>query len=103
MARLTLIQFQAKSDAEEFARAKVSYGKGSGTRRKLIREQVESRSKNPEYKKWFDLYLSKQDMSKHVSAAKKERAMKDAAEGIGGIAKQVLRSTGLSINGIRFF
>ena len=78
---------QAKRDAAEFAKAKVSFGEGSGTRRKLIKEQVRSRSVDPEYAKYFTAYLAKEDMGKLVTEAKQERAIKDAAQGL----KKVLR------------
>lgn len=71
---------QAKKDAQEFARAKMFYGDGAGTRRKLIKASVEGRSKNdPSYKKAFDHHLSNQDMSKHASKAKGERTRKNVA------------------------
>ena len=79
-------KLQAKKDAFEYARAKVSFGEGSGTRRKLIKETVISRAKNnPEYAKAFSLYLSKQDMSKHVREAKRERFAKDSFEAFSKI------------------
>lgn len=70
----------AKRDAKEFARAKMFYGEGAGTRRKLIKATVEERSKDADYKKAFDEYLSKQDMSKHAAKAKVERARKTAVK-----------------------
>lgn len=71
------VRRQAKKDAKEYARAKMFYGEGAGTRRKLIKNTVEERSKDPNYKKAFDDALSKQDMAKHASAAKGERHRKD--------------------------
>ena len=71
-------QNQAKKDAKEFARAKMFYGEGAGTRRKLIKNTVQERSKDPVYKKAFDEALSKQDMAKHAQKAKSERQRKDA-------------------------
>lgn len=70
---------RAKKDAKEFARAKMFYGEGAGTRRKRIRNVVNERSKDPNYKRAFDEALSKQDMAKHVQKAKAERARKDTA------------------------
>lgn len=72
-------QKQAKKDAKEFARAKMFYGEGAGTRRKLIKATVNERSKDKVYKKAFDKALSEQDMSKHASKAKGERRRKDVA------------------------
>lgn len=59
------VRRRATKDAKEFARAKMFYGEGAGTRRKLIKATVEERSKDPQYKKAFDEALSKQNMSKH--------------------------------------
>lgn len=68
----------AAKDAREFARAKMFYGESAGTRRKLIRATVDSKSKNPEYKKAFDHHLDNQDMSKHAGKARGERRRRDA-------------------------
>ena len=65
---------EARKDAQEFARAKMFYGEGAGTRRKLIKAKVEGKSKkDPNYKKAFDQHLSNQDMSKHAEKARGER------------------------------
>lgn len=73
------VRRKARKDAKEFARAKMFYGEGAGTRRKLINNTVKQRSKDPYYKEEFDKALAKQDMEKHVSKAKRERKVKDAA------------------------
>lgn len=65
----------ASKDAKEFARAKMFYGEGAGNRRKLIKATVEERKKKSKaYAEAFDRHLAEQDMSKHASAAKRERA-----------------------------
>lgn len=68
----------AEKDARESARAKMFYGEGAGTRRKLIKNTVETRSKDPGYKTAYDYHSGQQDMSRHVQAAKGERRRKDA-------------------------
>lgn len=69
----------ASKDAKEFARAKAFYGEGAGTRRKLIKQTVEGKSrKSADYKKAFDHHLSNQDSSKHVDKARAERKRKNA-------------------------
>ena len=95
-------QRQAKKDAKEFARAKMFYGEGAGNRRKLIKATVEQRSKSQKgYKQEFDKHLAKQDMSKHASAAKRERARKTAAKTTAktarGITHQILK-TGATVS-----
>lgn len=68
----------AKKDAKESARAKMFYGEGAGTRRKLIKATVEQKSKaDPTYKIAFDFHSETQDMGKHASKAKSERRRKD--------------------------
>ena len=68
---------EASKDAKEFARAKMYYGEGAGTRRKLIKAKVTEKSKDAGYKEAFDYALSQQDMNKHAEAAKRERKAKD--------------------------
>lgn len=83
---------RAKKDAKEFARAKMFYGEGAGTRRKLIRNVVNERSKDPNYKRAFDEALSKQDMAKHVQKAKAERARKDTTNQVKQVAVSLILS-----------
>jgi 2'-5' RNA ligase len=83
---------QASKDAEEFARAKMFYGEGAGTRRKLIKAKVEAASrKDPTYKKAFEHHLAKQDLGKHASKARKERRRKDVRKGTAKTARGVHR------------
>lgn len=82
---------EAKKDAQEFARAKMFYGEGAGTRRKLINNSVAAKSKrDPAYKKAFDHHLENQDLSKHASKARSERKRKDT-----------VNSTTKTVRGIR--
>lgn len=82
---------EASKDANEFARAKMFFGEGAGTRRKLIKATVEAKAqKDPTYKKAFDHHLGRQDMAKQASKARGERKSKDRRE--------TVRKTGNSIN-----
>lgn len=85
---------QARKDAEEFARAKAFYGKGAGTRRKLINQVVEGKTKRiPGYKQAFDKHLSDQDSSRHATKAVSERKRTDRKEKnkqrAGAIARRI--------------
>lgn len=81
----------AAKDAQEFARAKMFYGEGAGTRRKLIRAKVEASSKrDPNYKKAFDHHIEKQDLGRHADKARGERRRKDT--------RATVRKTGNSVN-----
>lgn len=69
---------EARKDAEEHARAKLFFGEGAGTRRKLSKATVQAKkAKDPDYAKAFDHHLSKQDLSKHASGARTERKRTD--------------------------
>ena len=80
---------QAKKDAKEYARARMYYGEGAGTRRKQIKAVVDQRSKDPFYKKQFESYLKNQDMSEHATKARAERKVRDAASWTGKTAKGI--------------
>lgn len=89
----------AKKDAQEFARAKMFYGEGAGTRRKLIKAKVEQRSKqSPSYKKAFEQHLSGQDMGKHSDKARSERKRTDTKvktkQRVGAVARRVTGEPG---------
>ena len=87
------IDRQAQKDAKEFSRAKMFYGEGAGTRRKLINKSVEARkSHDSSYAKAFDRHLSKQDLSKHASKAVSERSRKDKTKAVKQTAGALARS-----------
>lgn len=85
------IHSQAKADANEFAKAKLFYGEGAGTRRKLVKAKVEARSKNPEYKKAFEEHLANQDLEKRAAQATRTRRRKDVTSFAGKTARGVHR------------
>lgn len=92
----TRVKKDAKKDAEELTRAKMFYGKGAGTRRKLIKATVEAKSaKDPNYKKALDHYVGNTDMDKRASQAKKERRRKNVA----GSTAKTARGVGHILNG----
>lgn len=81
---------EARKDAREFVRAKLYYGEGAGTRRKLIKARVEGKAKkDPSYKKAFDFHVDRQDTSRHASKARGERKRKDIANSTRKTARGV--------------
>lgn len=71
---------EARKDAEEFTKAKAYYGEGAGTRRKLIKMQVQGKSaKDPEYKKAFEHHVANTDFSKRAEQARGQRHRADVA------------------------
>jgi hypothetical protein len=85
---------EAHKDAAEFARAKMFYGEGAGTRRKLINKSVEAKKKrDPAYAKAFEQHLMGQDISKHATKAVSERKRIDRTQKTkktaGAVARRV--------------
>lgn len=91
---------QAKKDAKKYARAKMFYGEGAGNRRKLIKNEVSQRSKDPTYKKAFDEALSKQDMAKHAVKARHERNVRDVGNVLTGHPERAAIGVALIATGV---
>lgn len=89
---------EASKDAKEYARAKMYYGEGAGNRRKLIKAKVEEKSKDPGYKEAFDYAMSKQNMDKHASAAKRERKAEDIKQGVPRAARRTVAAVGTLVS-----
>lgn len=92
---------EARKDASEFARAKVYFGEGAGTRRKLINQTISAKEKRlPGYRKALDNHLNNQDMSKHVQKAIKERNRTDrkntTKKTAGAVARRITGEWGTS-------
>lgn len=83
---------QARADANEHTKAKLFYGEGAGTRRKLIAAKVAQRSKDPAYKKAFDEHVAKQNLSRRASQARVTRTRKDVVSKTTKTVKGVHRS-----------
>jgi hypothetical protein len=90
---------EARKDAKEFARAKMFFGEGAGTRRKLINKSVEAKKqRSSAYAKAFDTNLAIQDLSTHASKAKKERKRTDrntrTKQRVGAVARRLTGEMG---------
>lgn len=71
---------EARKDAKEYTKAKMFYGEGAGTRRKLINATVNTkRSRDDSYGKAFDYHVQNTDMAKRAESARGERRRKDTA------------------------
>ena len=81
---------EAQKDAKEFTRAKMFYGDGAGTRRKLIKATVNAKSKDPNYKKAFDYYVDNTDMAKRAEQARSERKRKNVASSTKKTARGIV-------------
>lgn len=72
----------ASKDAKEAALAKMYYGEGAGTRRKLIKNTVEAKKKSdPAYAEAYDRHFDKQDLAKATTKAVSQRKRTDRVAG----------------------
>lgn len=82
----------ARRDAKEMARAKMYYGEGAGTRRKLINATVKAKRKDPVYSKLFDEEFNKQDMAAAAQNARKTRNRADRKNKANKLIKNIVKS-----------
>lgn len=89
------VRRKAKKDAKRFADAKMYYGKGAGTRRKLLKAELDAKKKNlPGYEQEFNNQLKNVNYSKSAKKATKERHVRDTAHKTRMAAKQFTGITG---------
>lgn len=89
------IDREAKKDAKEHNIAKLYYGEGAGTRRKLIKAKVEGKSaRSADYAKAFAYHQANGNTEKNLSKAVGQRHRKDVrntttktARGVGHIIR----------------
>lgn len=90
------VRLEAKRDANKFAKAKMYYGEGAGTQRKLIKATVESkRKKDSKYGEAFDYYMDNQNMATRAQQARTKRRTTDATNSV----RKTARGIGHIING----
>lgn len=84
----------AAKDAKRHADAKMFYGKGAGTRRKLLNAELEKKKKDiPGYKDAFEKSLGNVDYAKSAVKAKRDRTRKDVTYRTRVTTKQILGLT----------
>ena len=84
-----------KKDAKRYADAKMFYGKGAGTRRKLLKAELDKKKRTiPGYEKLFDNEIKNVDYAKSANKAKVERSYKDTTYRARVTIKQFLGVTG---------
>ena len=74
----TKLQKTAAKDANRFAKAKMAYGEGSGIQRRQIKAEIESKMRNPAYKKSFDDAMLTIGYAKATNQANRWRKGQDA-------------------------
>jgi hypothetical protein len=85
----------AKKDAKRYTDAKMFYDKTAGTRRKLLKAELDKKIKNvPGYEKAFNQHLESVDKAKSAQKAVSERNRIDNTQKGRSLLKKVLGVTG---------
>ena len=85
----------ANKDAKRYADAKMFYGKTAGTKRKLLKAELDKKKSTiPGYEEQFNKALENVDFSKSAKKAVVTRKTKDTAYRVRVTTKQVLGVTG---------
>lgn len=85
----------ARRDAKRHADAKMFYGETAGTKRKLLKAEIERKKKTiPDYEKAFNAHLANVDMSKSAKKAVNDRVRIDTIEKGRKFLKKILNVTG---------
>ena len=85
----------AKKDAQRFIDAKMFYGKTAGTKRKLLKAELEKKMKDvPGYEKEFNSHLGVVDKAKSAKKAVRDRNRIDTVNKGRSLAKGILGITG---------
>lgn len=71
---------EARRDAKRYMEAKMNYGKGAGTKRKLLDAELSKKMKDAAYKEAFEYALSRIDQSEVVKKVRNKKTVKHAAE-----------------------
>jgi len=99
-------QREASKDAKRHMDAKMAYGDGAGTRRKLLKAELTPKLKDPFYAKSFEDALSKISTAKAAANARGWRARQDAKDqtvrSVKQAAKYVTGTTSVAAIGLAY-
>ncbi len=85
----------ATKDAKRFVDAKMFYGDTAGTRRKLLKAELDKKKQTiPDYEKVFNAEVKNVDTAKSAVKAKRERTTIDTLAKSRSFAKKILGITG---------
>ena len=93
--RSTTTNHKAKKDAKRYANAKMFYGEGAGTQRKLLKAELDRKKKNiPGYEKAFNSAVSNANYSKAANRAIAKRKRIDRTKYTKTAVKRAFNITG---------
>lgn len=89
------IRAQAEKDAKRYMTAKLNYGKGSGTQRKLLDAELKEKMANEIYKTAFEAALTRLDKADIVASIRKKKGVQRTVEGARKGIRTVRRAENL--------
>ncbi len=81
MSSIEKTRKMAEKDARRYAEAKLNYGKGAGTQRKLLDAELKEKMANEIYKAAFEAALAGIDKAGVVEKIRKKKGVQRAVEG----------------------
>ena len=100
------LQKTAIKDASRFAKAKMAYGEGVGIQRRHIKAEIESKMRNPAYKKSFDDAMETINYAKATNQATRWRKGQDtksqAKRSTKAMARALTGTSSLAAAGILY-
>lgn len=91
MNQLEVIKKQATRDAQRYLEAKLNYGKGAGTQRKLIDAELKEKMKDYAYKTAFEAALATLSEADTVKKIRQKKGFQRTVEGAQKTARTVRR------------
>lgn len=81
MSSIEKTRKMAEKDARRYAEAKLNYGKGAGTQRKLLDAELKEKMANEIYKAAFEAALAGIDQAGVVEKIRKKKGVQRAVDG----------------------
>ena len=95
MNQIEALKRQAAKDAKRYLEAKLNYGKGAGTQRKLLNAELQEKFKNDIYKAAFEAALARIDQADITAQIRKKKGVQAAVEGGRKALRAARRAEGI--------
>lgn len=87
--------YDVEKDAARYMYAKLDYGKGSGTNRKLMKAELDRKFQDEGYKRAFESALMNVDTDRILKSIERKKSMEKAYNGVKTTARTAYRATNM--------
>lgn len=87
------LEHNVERDAYRFMEAKLDYGKGSGTKRRLVKAEIEKKMEDDNYKAAFNDALMNVDVDGILKKIEARKSMQNAYNGVKKTAKTAYKAS----------